>query len=74
MKKSIELLIVNVIIVFFFVLLMDFRYLTKFGLVFIWSIWSVVIAMSYAIITREEVDCRCFEEAHRDAVKEIEEE
>jgi len=61
MKKSIELLIVNTIIVFFFVSLMDFRYLTKFMLIFIWSIWSMVVAISYAIATREEVDCGCFE-------------
>ena len=62
MKKGIELLIVNVGIIFLFVWLMDFKYLTKFGLFFIWSIWSVFVAMNYAIKTREEVDCRCFEE------------
>ena len=62
MKRSIKWLICSTFILFFMIISMDFIQVTKFMLFFIWSIWSVVVAMSYAILTREEVDCRCFED------------
>lgn len=62
MKRSIEWLIVSTGILFLMIVFLDFIHITKLVLFFIWSSWSVVVAMSYAILTREEVDCRCFED------------
>ena len=61
MKRSIQFLIVQSILVFFMVILTDWTQSTKFFLAFVWAMWSCVVAMSYAIISREDVDCRCFE-------------
>jgi len=56
MKKSIEWLIISTGITFLLVLFMDFT------LFFFLALWSWVVAIVYAIKTRQEVDCRCFEE------------
>ena len=61
MKREIIFLLGSVVILFVMIILLDFTYMTKFVLWFIWSTWSVVIAMCYAIIWRESVDCRCLE-------------
>ena len=62
MKKSIEWLIITTGVLFLIILFMDFTYVSKSMLFFIWALWSWVIAITYAIKTRQEVDCRCFEE------------
>ena len=61
MKRAIMFLLASVVILFVMIIVLDFTYMTKFVLWFLWSTWSVVVAMCYAIIWRESVDCRCLE-------------
>ena len=62
MKKGIEWLIITTGVLFLIILFIDFTHITKGTLFFVWSLWSWIIAITYAIKTRQEVDCRCFEE------------
>lgn len=61
MKKNIEFLLATVIILFLMVMFIDFTYLTKFMLWFLWASWSTIVAIMYAVIWRESVNCRCLE-------------
>ena len=61
MKREIMFLLASIVILFVMIIFLEFTYITKLMLWFIWSSWSVVVAMCYAIIWRESVDCRCLE-------------
>ena len=61
MKRSMAFLIGQALIVFTMILLIDFTYMTKFMLALLWGSWSCIVAICYAILTREEIDCKCFE-------------
>jgi len=61
MEKNIQFLLVSTIILFFMILLLDFTHITKFMLWFLWASWSVLVAIMYAIIWRESVQCNCLE-------------
>jgi len=61
MDKNIQFLFVNILCILFLVLLIDFEYMTKFMLWFVWSFWSTIVAIEYAIIWRESVQCNCLE-------------
>ncbi len=62
MNNSIKFLIIQSIIIFLLIIFIDFTYMTKFMLAFLWIAWTWLVSIKYAITTREEVDCRCFEE------------
>ena len=62
MKNSLKFLIIQSIIIFLLIIFIDFSYMTKFVLAFLWITWTWLVSIEYAIITREEVDCRCFDE------------
>lgn len=61
MRKGIEFLIIQSGIIFLILLFLDYQYITKALLSFIIIAWTWLVSIQYAIITRKEVDCRCFE-------------
>ena len=61
MKKNIQFLLASAVILFIMIAIIDFTYVTKFILWFLWASWSTVVAIMYAIIWRESVDCTCLE-------------
>lgn len=66
MKKNIQFLIANSLILFFMVVFMDWSIINGFILWFLWSSWATVTAIMYAVIWRESVDCRCLEKERKE--------
>jgi hypothetical protein len=61
MNKPIKFLAAQAVILFVMILMIDFTFITKFMLWFLWSSWTIITSIMYAVIWRESVDCKCFE-------------
>ena len=61
MKKNIQFLLASVAILLFMIIIIDFAYMTKLMLWFLWASWSTIVAIMYAVIWRESVGCTCLE-------------
>jgi len=61
MRKEIQFLLASVIILFPMIVLMDFTHMPELAIWLFVASWSTVVAIMYAVIWRESVNCTCLE-------------